>query len=183
MLGKYIRKKIQERRKAKAMEKIISELKKLLDSGVISQSDYDLAISKLKPEDESADKTQESTDAEQPENTEDTPKSEETDSQPEDEYTETPEEISETEDPAPREEPEPENVPSEAPTESAVAQDQASDPLQQILARLDAIEKKLDGCEQEVDPTKPVGKRDDPTTSKRPLPCDYGPGLRTIYSK
>ena len=169
------------------MEKIISELKKLLDSGAIKQEDYDLAISKLgAPEDNPGNQDNEN---EPKENDNPNP---EGNPPTGDDGNPTDDDLPEDEDVNPEDNPEVVDNPSEDPTPTDNPNPEVVDnpsngnsDLQVVLEKLSSIEQRLANLEQaneEVDPTKPVGEEVN-LSKKEPKVQDYGPGIRTIYSK
>lgn len=160
MLFKYIIKKITKRRKKRSMEKVISELQKLLESGAITQEDFDLAVSKLKSEE-----------TKEPNVPEPSLEPTEEDSTDADSQTD-----GGDNNPAPSDD----DVPPEKTTTSDSGGNEEF--LNQILKKIDDLEKKIENLnqQQEVDPTKPVPNADSKNQKEE---SDYGPGVRTVYSK
>lgn len=175
-LLKQIRKKNKERREKKKMEKLLAKLKELLDSGIISQEEYDLATSKLsKSTSETEDSISESTENVQDNENQETANEQESENAIKEDSELNDEETVEN-DPA-----EEESV-SDNITEDTSDDDPNEGLQQQILEALHNIQGRLDALEgksaNEVEETKEETKKKEPLTES-----DYGPGIRTIYRK
>lgn len=176
MLIKYLKKKFQERKKKKSMKKVISELKKLLEAKAISQEDYDLAISKLtdsKEEESSNDDSKQEEKKNNEASDEETQESEETSSETIDENSaeQTSDENQSLDDGT-----------NDNQTTQENSNHQENDAMNLVLTKIAELETKINDLMQsqnEVDPTKPV---DDEEFNKEES-SDYGPGVRTVYSK
>lgn len=214
MLIKYIKKKIQERRTKKSMDKIILELKKLLEQGAISQEEFNFAMSKLTPESENPSNAEDTSkdvkDEEQKDIENESQKVEEIEEEEKEEDFEDDEkeleneEIHKDEDVEEEQEEKDKNISNDSlvDEESSINLDasnvpnnknapknqenldttsQGDNPLNIILKKLEVLEEKVNSLTKDVDPTKSLGTYDN--TSKNYVQNDYGPGVRTIYSK
>ena len=190
MLIRYIKAKIKERRRKKGMEKIIAELKKLLEAGSITQEDFDLALSKLQVEDSTPQEVAEEKDQAK-EKEIDAPSKEEV---PEDEKSEDEEikEVPSNDEVENKEVPPTEDVSEENPgvqeDVSAPQEGQESDgALQEILKELKDLKGQVEAIQakvNEVDPTKPIEESNPKITNTHGEEKSvYGPGIRTVYSK
>lgn len=192
------------------MDKIILELKKLLDNGALSQEEYNLAISKLQPENSSNpndEKSSEPIESGEKDNGEDIQEVENQENESGADEVENIDEESESEDEIDDDEDEinddetfdPENeIPDNPPVTDNEQIDQEStktptttpegdngNVLNVILEKLTALEQKVESISTNtgVDPSKPLGKYNQKFDNKRENYGDYGPGVRTIYSK
>ena len=183
------------------MDKIILELQKLLDEGVLSKEEFDLAMSKLQPSNDSQvdEKNNGDTNDETKENEFDNEeKEQDLEETTEDDNVENSnddnEEIEE-EDSLPKEEIKEQNQETVEETNSNTTQEnlnqdtnldptsqgKTDDPLTMILNKISDLEKKVDSLSStnDVDPTKALG----PYQNDNPKDVnynDYGPGVRTI---
>ncbi len=192
------------------MDKIILELKKLLDNGALSQEEYNLAISKLQPENSSNpndEKSSEPIESGEKDNSEDIQEVENQENESGADEVENIEEESKSEDEINDDEDEinddetfeTENEPLDNPsaidneqinqepnqTSQTTPEGDNGNVLNVILEKLTALEQKVESISTNtgVDPTKPLGKYNQKFDNQKEDYGDYGPGVRTIYSK
>lgn len=185
MLIRFIKAKIKERRLKKGMEKIIAELKKLLEAGSITQEDFDLALSKLQvddsaPQEVAEEKDQAKDEASDAASEEEVPEDEEKEEAPSNDEVEN-KEVPPTEDVS-------EENPEVQEDVSTPKEGQESDgALQEILKELKDLKGQVEAIQakvNEVDPTKPIEDANPKITNTHGEEKSvYGPGIRTVYSK